>query len=157
MTPQDYDAQLALMLAMRASLDRLYDGVRAVRSVRAQARELLDRMEKAGLNAAALKAPAEALAAKLTAVENDLMQPKNQADQDVENFPTKIDNQLAYVYGLVGETDAKPTDGQVERYRDLETELDAVLARLQKILEEDVAAFNAAAEAAGAAPVIPPR
>ena len=84
------------------------------------------------------------------------MQPKNQADQDVENFPTRIDNQLAYVYGLVGETDGKPTDGQVERYRDLEKELDAVLARLKRILEEDVTAFNAAARAAGAAPVIPP-
>ena len=156
-TPQDYDAQLRLMLAMRESLDRLYDGVRAARSVRAQVRELLERMEKAGLAAAPLNGPAEALAAKLTSIENDLMQPKNQADQDVENFPTKIDNQLAYVYGLVGETDAKPTDGQVERYRDLEKELDAVLARLKQILAEDLTAFNAAARAAGAAPVIPPR
>lgn len=157
MTPQDYATQLELMLAMRASLDATYDGVRAARSVRDQARDAVRRMEKAGLDTAALKPSAEALAAKLTAIENDLMQPKNQADQDVENFPTKIDNQLAYVYGLVGETDAKPTDGQVERYRDLQKELEAVLARLKTILDADVADFNARARAAGAAPVLPPR
>ena len=114
-------------------------------------------MEKAGLDAGPLRGSADALSEKLTAIENDLMQPRNQADQDTENYPTKIDNQMAYVYGLVGETDAKPTDGQVERYRDLEKELAAVLERLQHILKEDVAAFNAAARAAGAAPIIPPK
>ena len=157
-TSAEFDEQLELMLDIRADLDRIFGGVRTVRALREQARALAQRLEGGGSpGAPAVRKAAEALAVQLDGIENELMQTRNEADQDVENFPTKVDNQLAYVYGLVAETDGRPTAGQRERAADLETELDAVLARLQKILEEDVAAFNAAAEAAGAAPVIPPR
>ncbi|MFY9549729.1 MAG: hypothetical protein WAU32_01145, partial [Thermoanaerobaculia bacterium] len=157
LTAEDYARQLDLMLAMRASLDAIYDGVRACRSVRDQARAAVARLKEAGANVAALETAAGELSGRLTAIENELMQTKNEADQDVENFPTKLDNQLAYVYGLVGETDARPTDGQVERYADIKKELDPVLERLRRVVAEDVAAFNRTATAAGAAPIIPPK
>ncbi len=157
LTAEDYAGQLALMFAIRQALDDAYDGVRTARSVREQARGVVLRMQEAGANASALGPAAESLAGKLTDIENELMQTKNEADQDVENFPTKIDNQLAYVYGLLGEVDAKPTAGQIERVRDLRGELDAVLARLRRVLEEDSAAFNAAAKAAGASPILVPK
>lgn len=157
LTPEDYRRQFDLMLEMRAALDRTYDGVRSARSVRDQVREVLRRMRDGGRDVSALEDSAEAIIKEATEVENDLMQPKNQADQDVENFPTKIDNQIAYVYGLVGETDARPTEGQVERFRDLEKDLEGVLARWQRFLGTDLAAFNAAASGAGASPVIVPK
>ena len=154
--PEDYREQLALTLAMRDALDATYDAVRAVRSIREQIRDVLRRLRESGREASGLERSADALAQKLTAIENDLMQPKNQADQDVENFPTKIDNQLAYVYGLAGEMDARPTDGQAERFRDLQEELSAVRGRLRAILETEIPAFNETAKAAGAAPLMPP-
>ena len=155
-TAEDDRDQLEFMLAMRAALDRAYGAVRLVRSVRAQALDTVDRLEKAGRDASALSQSAGVLSQSLTAIENELMQTRNEADQDVENFPTKLDNQIAYVYGLVGEVDARPTEGQRERFRDLEKELDLVLGRLRKILDEDVAAFNAAAAGKGAAPILVP-
>ncbi len=85
------------------------------------------------------------------------MQPKNEADQDVENFPTKIDNQLAYVYWLVDQADARPTEGQMSRYQDLKAELAAVLARLDEALDVDLAAFESLAREKGAAAVLAPR
>jgi photosystem II stability/assembly factor-like uncharacterized protein len=156
MTPEDYRAQLDAMLAMRGALDRTYGAVRTLRSAREQAREAAQRLGASGRDATELSRMAAALAEKLTAIEDDLMQTRNEADQDVENFPTKIDNQLAYVYGLVGEVDARPTEGQLERFRDVEKQLDAVLARLKRILAEDVAAFNRAATAGGVAPILVP-
>jgi hypothetical protein len=105
---------------------------------------------------ATVRGLAQTVADKLTAIENDLMQTKNEADQDVENFPTKVDNQLAYVYGLVGETDARPTAGQRERAADLKKEAQSILARLQQVTATDVAALNSAAAAQGAAAVIAP-
>lgn len=157
LTPKDYEEQFRLMQAMRRSLDRGYDGVRAARSIRDQVRELLARLRESGRDVRSLEGPGAALTARLAEIEDALMQRRNQADQDVENFPTKLDNQLAYVYGLVGETDARPTDGQIERARDLETEIDAVLKGLDAALGEDLPVFNAAAAAAGAAAVMPPR
>jgi photosystem II stability/assembly factor-like uncharacterized protein len=156
-TQTEFDEQLEMMLDMRADLDRLYDGVRAVRSLREQSRDVVRRLGESGRDVAALARSAAALAETLTAIENELMQPKNEADQDVENFPTKIDNQLAYVYGLVGEADARPTAGQRERAADLKKELDAALARLAQTVSGEVAAFNAAAQRLGAAAMIVPR
>jgi photosystem II stability/assembly factor-like uncharacterized protein len=155
-TQAEFDEQLEMMLDMRADLDRLYDGVRTVRSLREQSRDVVRRLGEAGHDVTALERSAAFLAETLTAIENDLMQPKNEADQDVENFPTRIDNQLAYVYGLVGEPDARPTAGQRERAADLKKELDAALARLAQAVAGEVAAFNAAAERQGAAGLIVP-
>ncbi len=157
LTSQDYARQFALMRDMHRALDETYAAVRTARSVRAQAREVARRLADAGSDAGDVTRAADALAADLTAIENGLMQTKNEADQDVENFPTKLDNQLAYVYGLVGETDAAPTDGQIERFRDLRGQLDRVLARLAEATGSKLAAFNQAATRAGAAPVLAPR
>jgi hypothetical protein len=156
-TPAEFDEQLELMLDMRADLDRLYDGVRQVRALRTQAHDLVARLAAAGQDTTALARLAGALTVALDAVENELMQPKNEADQDVENFPTKIDNQLAYVYGLVGETDARPSAGQRERAADLKRELDAALAKLDRVIAADVAAFDVAAAKLGGGPLIVPR
>ena len=153
----ELDEQLALMLEMRTALDRIYDGVRTARSLRDQGRALAHRMEEGGHDAAAVRAAAEALAAAATAIENDLMQTKNEADQDVENFPTRVDNQLAYVYGLVGEADARPTAGQRERAADLEKEAASILARLDAVVASEVAGLNALAQADGAAAIVVPR
>lgn len=156
-TQQEFDEQLELMIDMRADLDRIYRGVRVARSLRDQARDLLRRLADAGQAVGALAGDVAAVAEKLTAIENELMQTKNEADQDVENFPTKVDNQLAYVYGLVGEADARPTAGQRERATDLKREAEAILSRLDQVIAADVAALNLAARDRGAVPVIAPR
>jgi len=155
-TPADYAEQHRLATLCRDSLDRLYGGVRALRSARAQAADAVRRLRDGGRDAGALEARAGALAARTSALEDELMQPRNQADQDVENFPTKIDNQLAYVYGLVSEWDAKPTQGQEDRVRDLVAQLDEALARVKSALDDEVPRFNEEARQAGAEAIVVP-
>jgi photosystem II stability/assembly factor-like uncharacterized protein len=157
-TSADFDEQLELMLDIRADLDRIFGGVRTARALREQARALAQRLEDGGASGApAVRKAAEALAVQLTAIENGLMQTRNEADQDTENFPTQVDNQLAYVYGLAGETDGRPTAGQRERAADLKKEAAAILRRLDEVVARDVAALNALAADAGAAAVVVPR
>jgi hypothetical protein len=152
-TQADFDAQLALMLRMRGMLNQIYDGVRTVRGIRQQSGEAVARLAAAGADVRQLRERADALAREATEIEGELMQPRNQADQDTENFPTKLDNQLAYVYWKVGEPDARPTDGQVERVEDLDKEKEALLGRLQRLLDGEVAEFNRLAQQLGAAPI----
>jgi chromosome segregation ATPase len=153
----DLEEALDLMLQMRSSLDETYDGIRRVRDLRSQVRDLVRRMSEAGLDVSELDQAADPLASKLTAIEEDLMQPKNEADQDVENFPTKLDNQLAYVYWLVDQADARPTEGQRSRYQDLKRDLAAVHARLDGVIDADLAAFESLAREKGATPVLLPK
>ncbi len=103
-----------------------------------------------------LTALADSIASRLTAVEEQLMQTKNESRQDPLNFPPRLDAQLVYLYGIVGGADAPPTDGAYERLDDLNAELDGVLAELRSVLDGEVAAFNAAlAEAEVPAVIVP--
>jgi photosystem II stability/assembly factor-like uncharacterized protein len=153
----DLREQLDFMLAMRASLDETYDGVRRVRELRRQVGALVERAAEAGLDASELRKAGDAAIAGLTGVEEDLMQTRNSADQDVENFPTKLDAQLAYVYWLVDQSEARPTEGDKERYEDLKKELRAVLARLDAVVVHELASFEALAREKGVAPVLVPK
>jgi len=142
-TDADLAAERDLLMRLHVALGRTYDAVRTIRSVRAQSSSLLARLASAGHDTVELARDAAALAAKLTAIEEDLMQPRMTADQDTENFPTKLDNQIAYLFLLAGAGDARPTDGQLERTADVERELAGHLARLDVVLQKDLGAFNA--------------
>jgi hypothetical protein len=62
--------------------------------------------------------------------------------------------QLAYVYWYVDLADARPTEGQRERYIDLKEELHVILSRLQTLVDTDLAAFNDRIREMGVEPVI---
>ncbi len=151
---KDLEDQFIFQLQIRDRLNQIYAGVRELREAREQSIDAVARLSKHGKDISQLKKMSEDLGVKLSAVEEELMQPKNRADQDTENYPTKLDNQLGYVFMLLDATDSRPTDGQVERFRDLSREIDGQLVKLKTILNTDVAAFNKAAEALGATAVL---
>ena len=154
---EELNEQFAFAYQIQNRLNQIYGGVRKIRFVRDQARDVVDRLSKSGKDSSELRKAADALWDKLSAIESELMQPKNEADQDTENYPTKLDNQLAYVYMHLDGTDSRPTDGQKDRVRDLETAVDAQLAKLEAVLSTDVAAFNKQALAVGVLPVQVPK
>ncbi len=141
-TDADLAAERDLLMRLHVALGRTYDAVRTIRSVRAQSSSLLARLASAGQDTAELARSAAALGAKLTAIEEELTQPRMTADQDTENFPTKLDNQIAYLFLLAGAGDAPPTDGQRKRTTDLERELAGQLARLDSVLRIDLGDLN---------------
>lgn len=148
-TQQDFEEQFALAQQCSKLLNRIYSGVRTLRSVRQQARDAAHRVAEAGKDASSLTASADQLWQKVGIIEGELMQPRNEADQDTENFPTKLDNQLAYLYMHLNFTDSPPTVAEKERVDDLARQIDAQLAALKTILDTDVPAFNKLAADAG--------
>ena len=75
---------------------------------------------------------------KLTAVEEELYQIKNQSSQDPLNFPIKLNNRLAALLGVVQGTDAGPTKQSNMVYEGLASEANAQLRAADKLLKEDV-------------------
>ena len=142
-TDADLMAQRDLLLRMHGALGRAYDAVRTIRAVRAQSSSLLSRVAAAGHDTAQLAREATALTAKLTSIEEDLSQPRVSGDNDTENFPTKLDGQIAYLSLLAGAGDSRPTVGQRERAADLERELAGQLTRLDAVLRTDLQTFDA--------------
>ncbi len=65
---------------------------------------------------------------------------------DVLTYPAKLNNLIAALAPVVAATDTAPTAQSYEVFKDLSRRLDLQLARLDQIMEKDVAAFNKAVE-----------
>jgi photosystem II stability/assembly factor-like uncharacterized protein len=137
----DQAAQYDLMLQIRRSLQESHQAVEKLRAVREQLEDRAERAEEVGFGEE-LPALADSAVARLTRIEDRLVQTKNESGQDPLNFPPMLDNQLAYLYGYVGFSDGAPTAGAVARYSDLVTELNAHVQELEDVLDGPVADFN---------------
>ncbi len=83
-----------------------------------------------------------ALAKKLTAIEEALHQTKARSPQDVLNYPIRLNNRLASLAGTVSTGDDRPTNQAEEVAQELTRQIDSELAKLRRVLEEDVTRFN---------------
>jgi photosystem II stability/assembly factor-like uncharacterized protein len=148
-TQQDFVEQFNLAIAIRDTLDEVYDAIRTVDAVRGQVTSIAERADAAGYGTE-LKAPAESIAVKLTSVEAELMQTKNQSNQDPIRFPSMLDNQYIALYEYVtgvdgyryGGPEGKPTEGAYLLFDELNTEWAALRRRLKETIDTDVAQFN---------------
>jgi len=84
----------------------------------------------------------DSLTAKLTAVEGEIYQYRNQSSQDPLNYPIKLNNKLAALQGVVEAGDGKPTDQSYAVFKELSGRLDVQLAKLDTIVKTDVPALN---------------
>jgi hypothetical protein len=89
-----------------------------------------------------LAARADTLVAGLSAVEEELYQVKNRSPRDTLNYPVKLDNRLAVLGRIVDSADARPTDQTYEVFKRLSDDLDALLRRLEGVLQKDLPALN---------------
>ncbi len=141
-TRQDLQEQHDLALAVRDSLNSVYDAIRTIRSVREQVTSVTAHAKKAGHDAPEMQTLADSITAKLSSIEQELMQTKNESFQDPLNFPPMLDNQYAYLYGYVAGPEGPPTAGARERFADLNEQWAALRGQLQTLLDTEVAAFN---------------
>jgi hypothetical protein len=153
-TPGDLKAQFDLLAAIRDRLSESHVAVLTVRDVKAQVNDLAGRARRLG-RGSDLESRARKLTEKLTAVEDELINPNIKATEDVLNFPPKLDHDLTYMAGIVAGADRRPTPASVRRYEQLALELGAIQSRLKAILDTDVAEFNRAVQSLGIPPVTP--
>ncbi|MGA3186638.1 MAG: glycosyl hydrolase [Bryobacteraceae bacterium] len=140
-TAAEFSAQLSLSLQLR---DKLSQVNQAVVDIRAAKKQLEDYAARLKDDAAAKKVAdaARDLDKRLTAVEEELYQVKNQSSQDPLNFPIKLNNRIAALLGVVQDTDAGPTKQSNVVYEGLASEANAQLRAADKLLKDDVAQFN---------------
>ncbi len=140
-TPEDFQKQFDLLTRIVNKLTETHEAIMTIRDVRKQAGDTAVRV-KDHPNGKAIADSARALADKLTAIEVELYQTKNQSNQDPLNFPIKLNNKLAALAGAVGGSDDRPTDQSWQVYEDLAGRIDGQLAKLKTVLASDVPAFN---------------
>jgi photosystem II stability/assembly factor-like uncharacterized protein len=143
----DLREQFALQIRIR---DKLSEANNAVIRIRAIKKEVDDRVAKDNTR---LKATGERLKAALSDVEDDIYQVKNQSGQDPLNFPIKINNRLANLNRVVGSGDGKPIANAPVLFEIYSKQLPVQTDRLQRVLDTELAAFNAELQKASLPPI----
>jgi photosystem II stability/assembly factor-like uncharacterized protein len=149
----DYEEQLKLAREVAGRIKELYDTLAQIRDSRAQAKEIGERLQKAGYGDDALKA-ANAMNERWAELEGDITQLKGEGNQDALNYPGRLDNQWAALYSHIVGSDRKPTPGDYQRYEDLKPSLNDIVTRMKRINDSDVAKFNELVKGKGAQPII---
>ncbi|MCU0625965.1 MAG: glycosyl hydrolase [Gemmatimonadaceae bacterium] len=138
--PQDYVSQFELLRRIAQRTNDANDGVRTVRSLRAQVTE---RMKALGaVDTSAFAAAARPWLARLADVEDSLYQTKNRSGQDPLNYPIRLNNQIAALAGVVASADARPTKQSVVVFDLLSRKLDGELTRLKTELGSPLEQLN---------------
>ena len=135
-TPEDFQKQLALSLQIRDKLSQANAGVVKIREAKRQ----LDRYA-AGDNKT-VAGSARDFSKRLTAIEQELYQTKNQSNQDPLNFPIRLNNKLAALGSVVAATDIAPTAQSMMVFEDLASGVNAQIANLDRLLKGEMDAFN---------------
>ncbi|HEY2804528.1 MAG TPA: glycosyl hydrolase [Gemmatimonadales bacterium] len=143
-TGDDYARQFAALIQIRDRLSDANGAVVRIRGLKGQLDQVIARLDSGSVaGAPAIRARADSLRRKLTAVEEQLYQTRNRSSQDPLNFPIRLNNRIAALSGVVASADARPTDQASAVFDQLSRELQVQLGLLRTIMEGDVPAFNA--------------
>jgi photosystem II stability/assembly factor-like uncharacterized protein len=136
-TLADLRARFDLALQIR---DRVSEANQAVIDIRGIKTEVDDRLEQTSDQG--IQGQGTTVKDKLSAVEQEIYQVKNQSNQDPLNFPIKLNNKLAALMGVVESGESAPTDQSYAVFDHLSGLLQTELIRLNTIIEQDLQRLN---------------
>ena len=152
-TDADLREQFDLLMRIRDKTSQANDAVKTIRNIKAQ---LADREKRVtGTDSAAFSNAASSLATKLSGVEGEIYQVRNQSSQDPLNYPIKLNNKIAALSGVVGGTAARPTSQSYTVFNDLSSQLDRQLQAMRGVLLVVLPPLNAILKSHALPPIVP--
>jgi hypothetical protein len=143
----DLRAQYDFLVGVRDKLSEAHKEIRGIRQISSDL-EVLEKKAGDGDANKALVERSKKLREGLKAIEEKLYQTKNKSEQDPLNYPIRLNDKLAGVYQVAALGAAKPTTQAYVVRDELTGKIDAELAALRKLRDEELPAINAAAKAA---------
>src|SRR5260370_36265941 len=141
-------------MKIRERVTQAHDTVNQIRDIRAQIGALNKRLEGQP-QAKAVADAGKQLDKKMTEVEEVLVQTKAKSNQDVLNYPIRLNNYLVALGGVVSSAEGMPTQASYDVYDMLGKQLDEQLARWKQILSSDVPAYNDTVQKQNVPAIIP--
>jgi hypothetical protein len=145
---QDLQEQFDFLIQVRDKFSEVSRAVNRLRRARARIDRLLEEI-KGRPEAAAVLEEGKAVIAKLTGVEEALIQAKSKSSQDPLNYPVKLDDKIAALAAMAAGADARPTDQSRELFKELSEKADAEIGKLKTIMESDLPNLNTHLKDAG--------
>jgi hypothetical protein len=140
-SPANYTEYHETMLAMETELSAMHRMVNSLFETRKQLESLLGSLP-AGAKFAAAKREGESLLKKMKAWDEDMVQRKSKAYDDVENFPNKFTANYLFLINHTESDLPRVNQPSLDRMRELNTQWSALKARAKEIVEKDIPALN---------------
>jgi hypothetical protein len=140
-TTSDYAEQQTVLQTIDATVKEMHKAVNQMRSAKSQLtnyQKLLENNEETK----ALLEKGKDLKKRITAWEENLIQPKQKTFQDVINFNNPLNADLLHLKGFVDVAEPKVTQGAKERLKDLLTDWKIYKTEKNKILGEEIKSYN---------------
>jgi photosystem II stability/assembly factor-like uncharacterized protein len=139
---EEYQQQFDFLVKARDQLSRAHDAVNEIRSIRDQLQWYADRTKKKPYFEKLEKAAA-AVTEKLQPIEDELIQHKAKAPQDLLALPVRLNDKLAILGAMMVQySEGAPTRQAREVFALLSNQVDEQLQKLEQVIETEVAAFN---------------
>ncbi|HEX5258873.1 MAG TPA: hypothetical protein VFW35_08830, partial [Sphingomicrobium sp.] len=136
-TPAALQAQFELHRQIDAELDAVDKAVLDIRASR-------DRLQALKASRPQLGPRIDPVVARMTAIEEELVQPRARASEDALNYPIKLNNMIAALGSLVDDGDYPPTVQDQQEFVQLKGEADRQLAAWNALKAGAVAALGRA-------------
>ncbi len=152
-TMADIAAQTAMVRDIMADFNAGAEIVNRIEWIRRQMYDLKPVLQDRG-GMTEIIAAGDSLDAKLIAVEREVINMLSTGTgQDGVRYPAKLVEQLSYLAGAVATADFRPADQHREVHQVLKERLTRYRAAFDRLVQNDLAAFNARLQAANVAPV----
>jgi photosystem II stability/assembly factor-like uncharacterized protein len=147
-TQEGMEAQFNFITDVNKTVDAAHQSIKKIRSFNKQL-ESFQKQYKDNDEVGDLVAKAKTIVENLSEIEKALYQTKNRSNQDPLNFPIKLTNKLGHLNSLVGMGDFPPTAQDIMVKDELSAQIHAQLDTFNKLLSDDIKAFNEAFNKAG--------
>lgn len=140
LTQQDYDDQFNFLISVR---DKFSETQKAIKNIRNLRKQINDFMDMQGKNVPKeIKQQADTINKQMTAIEEALHQTKAKSQQDVLNYPIRLDDKISGLYDFASSGNAAPARQVKDAFAELGAQADKQLDKLKKIIDTDVVKFN---------------
>ncbi len=144
-TPRaDLEAQFELHQQINARLSSVHKAIKRIREVRSNIAATSARWKD--LDTVVTKKAstlAKNITDSLSAIENELVQTKAKAFQDLLNYPVKLNNKIASLAAVASSADTRPTQQTYTLFAELSAQADGLLNQLSGVENTLVASLNA--------------
>jgi photosystem II stability/assembly factor-like uncharacterized protein len=140
-TQQEYEDQFKFLISVRDKFSEVQKAIKHIREIRKQINDFMALQGKD--TAGEIKIIADSINKRMTKIEEALYQTKARSEEDVLNYPIRLNDQISALYNYAASGNYAPTQQVKEAYTFLSAKADAELNKLKTIMEVDLPKFNA--------------
>ena len=139
-TQEDLQAQFDLLIETRDKLTVVHETINDIRSVRKQIKEVNLKMDEEEFET--IVKTGKSIDSVMTVIENEFYQTKNKSEQDMLNYPIKLNNKLGHLSALANMGYNRPTDQMYALKDEVFNEIDAYLKQWNTLVKNEISEFN---------------